>query len=266
MNRRMKTEKIKILIAKNDPEYCAALTEQLEAVGRFEVLPPVYESAQVLDRLKQGKPDLLLLGAAMEGGDGIELLRKIRGCSEGRNTAVIVITPVINDKVVALYRNLDAAFVLHSRATVRAAFSRIVSLTMHDEAGRKLLRQLFIEERELQAKNITTAYIRAMGLQANLAGYNQVREAILYCVRIGSCHVNLSKDVYVEVARKTKATPKQAERNIRTVIDVAWSNPKFAERHEKYFGNTISAASGRPTNKEFITIIADKVIGKLRNS
>lgn len=104
-----------------------------------------------------------------------------------------------------------------------------------------------------------------IGIPVNLIGYAQLRKSILYCVENSLYQINLSQDVYQYVAECFVTTPKRVERNIRTAIEAAWSRGNIEAQH-RYFGNTVSQSNGRPTNKEFIANITDRIVTHLRHS
>lgn len=114
------------------------------------------------------------------------------------------------------------------------------------------------------AENMTNNIFRAIGIPINLAGYAQLRKSILYCVENSLYRINLSRDVYQYVAECFATTPQRVERNIRAVIEASWRCGNMEAQH-RYFGNTVNQLNGRPTNKEFIANITDRIVIHLRH-
>ena len=245
----MKMSKTKILVVKDYANYCTELIGLLKDSGCFDVLPPVHDPRSAVDNVKENKPDLVILNATMAGSDGIEILSTIRNCPETKDTRVVVITPILDDS------SNPPAMVYH----------RILDLTMDDEAGRTIRDEQRKCEYAVMAENMANNFFRVIGIPVNLIGYAQLRKSILYCVENSLYQINLSQDVYQYVAECFVTTPKRVERNIRTAIEAAWSRGNIEAQH-RYFGNTVSQSNGRPTNKEFIANITDRIVTHLRHS
>jgi len=105
----------------------------------------------------------------------------------------------------------------------------------------------------------TIERLRAIGVPVNLSGYQQLKTAIAFVVASGRRQIRVTNEVYVYVAEVHGTTPKRVERNIRTAIETAWQRGDIKSQH-KLFGYTVHQMKGRPTNKEFIAMIADKTM------
>ena len=261
----MEMNKTKILVVKDCADYCTELIGLLKDSGYFEVLPPVHDPGFVVDNIKENKPELVLLNATMAGSDGIEILSTIRNCPETKDTKVVVITPTLCNNLMNIYQALGVAFIIHSSNPPAMVYHRILDLTMDDEASRLMREEQRKNEYAIMAENMTNNFFRAIGIPVNLVGYVQLRKSILYCVENSLYQINLSQDVYQYVAECFMTTPKRVERNIRTAIEAAWSRGNMEAQH-RYFGNTVSLSNGRPTNKEFIANITDRIVTHLRHS
>lgn len=114
-----------------------------------------------------------------------------------------------------------------------------------------------IKEGEL--KNVVTDYIHQIGVPAHIKGYQYLREAIIMSVEDQEMLNSITKILYPTIAKKYQTTPSRVERAIRHGIEVAWSRGKM-ETLDAIFGYTIDIAKGKPTNSEFIALIADKIL------
>lgn len=103
-----------------------------------------------------------------------------------------------------------------------------------------------------------TNVIHEVGVPAHIKGYQYLREAITLAVNNIEIINSITKQLYPELARRFKTTPSRVERAIRHAIEVAWGRGK-ADITNSMFGNTVSATKGKPTNSEFIAMIADKL-------
>ncbi len=110
-----------------------------------------------------------------------------------------------------------------------------------------------------------TDMIHEIGVPAHIKGYQYLREAIIMSVEDGTVLSSITKILYPGIAKKYKTTPSRVERAIRHAIEVAWSRGKM-ETLDNLFGYTINTGKGKPTNSEFIALIADKIRLQNRNS
>lgn len=112
------------------------------------------------------------------------------------------------------------------------------------------------EEKNLE--NDVTEMIHEIGVPAHIKGYHYLREAIMMCVDDVEMLSAITKVLYPTIADKFQTTPSRVERAIRHAIEVAWSRGRM-ETLEAMFGYTINTGKGKPTNSEFIALIADKL-------
>ena len=112
------------------------------------------------------------------------------------------------------------------------------------------------KEMDLEAE--VTNMIHEIGVPAHIKGYQYLREAIIMSVRDTSVLSSITKILYPGIAKQFGTTPSRVERAIRHAIEVAWSRGKM-ETLDGLFGYTINTGKGKPTNSEFIALIADKI-------
>ncbi|MBR3807152.1 MAG: sporulation transcription factor Spo0A [Lachnospiraceae bacterium] len=112
------------------------------------------------------------------------------------------------------------------------------------------------EEKNLE-KDVTEM-IHEIGVPAHIKGYHYLREAIMMCVEDVDMLNAITKALYPEIAKKFQTTSSRVERAIRHAIEVAWSRGRM-ETLDSLFGYTINTGKGKPTNSEFIALIADKI-------
>ncbi len=118
------------------------------------------------------------------------------------------------------------------------------------------------EERDLEQD--VTDMIHEIGVPAHIKGYQYLREAIMMSVEDTTMLSSITKILYPTIAKKFATTPSRVERAIRHAIEVAWSRGRM-ETLDTLFGYTINTGKGKPTNSEFIDLIADRIRLKYRN-
>ena len=134
---------------------------------------------------------------------------------------------------------------------------------VNEESLLELMRQAVHPEQEAPyhspaLEGMVTAIIHEIGVPAHIKGYQYLREAILLAVDDMDVINAVTKVLYPEVARRFSTTPSRVERAIRHAIEVAWDRGDL-ETLQKYFGYTVNSAKGKPTNSEFIAMIADRL-------
>ena len=131
---------------------------------------------------------------------------------------------------------------------------------MPENKGTELVKKT--EERDLEQD--VTDMIHEIGVPAHIKGYQYLREAIMMSVEDNAMLSSITKILYPTIAKKFQTTPSRVERAIRHAIEVAWSRGRM-ETLDALFGYTINTGKGKPTNSEFIALIADRIRLKYRN-
>ena len=112
--------------------------------------------------------------------------------------------------------------------------------------------------KELPLEVRVTKMIHDVGVPAHIKGYQYIREAIILSISNDNMINNVTKLLYPTLAKKFGTTPSRVERAIRHAIEVAWNRGQI-EMHEKIFGYTVNSNKGKPTNSEFIAMVADRI-------
>lgn len=117
---------------------------------------------------------------------------------------------------------------------------------------------------EVMLERIVSNKIHDIGVPAHILGYTYLREAIIMCCTDPTCISGITKVLYPSIARKNQTTPSRVERAIRHAIEVGWSRGNM-DVLNSIFGYTIDSAKGKPTNSEFIAMLADNIRLQLNN-
>ncbi len=119
------------------------------------------------------------------------------------------------------------------------------------------------EEKNFDLEQDVTDMIHEIGVPAHIKGYQYLREAIMMSVNDSEMMGSITKILYPTIAKKYQTTSSRVERAIRHAIEVAWNRGRM-ETLDDMFGYTINTGKGKPTNSEFIALIADKIRLKYR--
>jgi len=253
--------KTRILIADSNQDFSKLLTELFRAEEDLEVLGCASDGLEALRMLGELKPDLLLLDLVMPKLDGLELLRRLpeTGCTPH----VIVLSGFVNSKVVADCSACGADYFIPKPCDVSALAAQIrQSVRSEQESAFAMPRE--IRSRESDLETTVTEVIHEIGVPAHIKGYQYLREAIIITINDMEVINAVTKVLYPAVAKKFSTTPSRVERAIRHAIEVAWDRGDL-ETLQKFFGYTVSCVKGKPTNSEFIAMIADRISLGMKN-
>ena len=191
------------------------------------------------------KPDLLVMDVLLPGQDCLNVLLQLKNCVT--MPRAILLSAFCGDQVVAEARDLGVSYFLPKPCEVNALLDRMSTAFGQPAAP---------EDHTSSLKNMVTSVIHEIGVPAHIKGYQYLREAIMITVEDMDVINAVTKVLYPAVAKRFATTPSRVERAIRHAIEVAWDRGDL-ETLQKYFGYTVSNAKGKPTNSEFIAMIAD---------
>ena len=252
--------KIRVLIADPNEDFQQLMKNLLSQEPDMEAAGTSVDGSDALAKIEALHPDVVLLELVQPRLDGMGVLRKL---SEKESAPpVLVLTGFVNAHVVAECANLGAAYFMSKPCDTAELMQR---LRQSAQAGRKPLpvtaSRVSAAAPEPKADNaslesVVTDIIHEIGVPAHIKGYQYLREAIILTINDMDAINAVTKVLYPEVAKKFSTTPSRVERAIRHAIEVAWDRGDV-ETLQKFFGYTVSGIKGKPTNSEFIAMIAD---------
>ena len=242
--------KIKLLIADPNEDFRLLLKKTLEAEGDMEVVATAADGAEALALLTQYRPDVLLTDLVLPKLAGMELLRRI-GAS-GLSPVTLVVSAFYNEKMISESASLGAYYFIPKPCDTASLAERI----RQSVAVPALREPVAATRQEADLEATVTDIIHEIGVPAHIKGYQYLREAIILTINDMDIINAVTKVLYPTVAKKFGTTPSRVERAIRHAIEVAWDRGDL-ETLQKFFGYTVSNIKGKPTNSEFIAMIAD---------
>lgn len=254
--------KLKVLIADDNPRIASALEDVLLQDAEIQVVGKAEDGQETLAMIKETEPDLLLLDLIMPKIDGLGVLEKIyRNRGNGKQPEVIVISAIAQERVT------ESAFAYGAAYYLLKPFENDVVLS-HVQRFKPGARTKFIlnsEENRRSEKmakynleSDVTNIIHEIGVPAHIKGYQYLRDAIMMSVDDSEMLNSITKILYPSIAKQHGTTPSRVERAIRHAIEVAWSRGKV-DTIDELFGYTVHNGKGKPTNSEFVALIADKI-------
>lgn len=246
--------KIKVMIADSNEDFRLLLERTLNAEGDMEVIAMAADGMEALTLLAERKPDVLLLDLVLPGLDGMEVLQRMG--ETGAAPVAMVVSAFFNEKLVAKSAALGAYYFIPKPCDISALCARIRQSVSVPELRMPVLAAPESRSKESNLESAVTEIIHEIGVPAHIKGYQYLREAIIITINDMEVINAVTKVLYPAVAKKFATTPSRVERAIRHAIEVAWDRGDL-ETLQKFFGYTVSNIKGKPTNSEFIAMIAD---------
>ena len=249
------TNKIKILIGDDSAQYGVACASSLRAMGFF-VITRTKDGLNIYDASKNEQPDVVIADAVMPSLDAIELIRKIQNSSY-QKPLFIITSAYENSFIETQVMNAGASYFMLKPFDIKILGERIKSMLdidtdiSSDSSYTK-------NKQSINLEIIVTDIIHQIGVPAHIKGYQFLRDAILLTMDEPDYINAVTKRLYPEIAKKNGTTASRVERAIRHAIEVAWDRGDV-DTLNSYFGYTIHNLRGKPTNSEFIAMIADKM-------
>ena len=245
--------KIKVLIADAGEEFRTLLRDSLNAEGDLTVVGTAADGAEALALLAEQRPDVLLTDLILPRLDGMELLQRIG--ETGASPVTMIVSAFYNERMIARCAELGAYYFIPKPCDVAALAERIRQSVRTDLAEAPTApREIRTQTDDLEAA--VTEVIHEIGVPAHIKGYQYLREAIILTINDMEIINAVTKVLYPAVAKKFGTTSSRVERAIRHAIEVAWDRGDL-DTLQKFFGYTVSNIKGKPTNSEFIAMIAD---------
>ena len=244
---------IRVVIADGDQEFRTALSGALQAEDGIEVVGTAASGTGALEQVRELAPDLLLTDLMLPELDGLSLLHRI--VDNGYKVGVFVISAFASDMAAAECIALGVSHFLRKPVGPEVLAGRIRQWGMSRQTA--CVREPEMPA-ELDLELRVTEVIHQVGVPAHIKGYQYLREAIIMAIRDMESVGAITKIMYPGIAKKFHTTASRVERAIRHAIEVAWDRGDI-ETLQSYFGYTVSGVKGKPTNSEFISMIADRL-------
>lgn len=260
--------KLNVAIADDNERMLMLLRDIIRSDEDLEVVGTAKDGEEACKMIKDKEPDVVLLDIVMPKLDGLGVLDKInRDTTLKKHPSFILISAVGHEKIIEnvflfgadyyIMKPFDNDMVISRIKQVNRPFHTVKSggtrkIGAYEKLGKR--EEKTIKHLETDVTNI----IHEIGVPAHIKGYQYLREAIMMSVDDIEMLNSITKILYPTIAKKYQTTPSRVERAIRHAIEVAWSRGKM-DTIDELFGYTISTGKGKPTNSEFIALIADKI-------
>ena len=249
----------RILLCDENTEERIRLSEELGKAG-YRYVDEVTDGERALERINEGRYDVVIVDLWVSGIDGIGILRAAESLSLKKKPSFILMSPINKHSVLMEASEAGANICLLKPFDTSSLVGHIGAL-MKSKDRPENNRGCFSAENDLESQ--VTKIIHQIGVPAHIKGYQYLRTAILMTIEDNDCINSVTKILYPSVAKRYQTTTSRVERAIRHAIEVAWDRGDV-DTLNSYFGYTIQNSRGKPTNSEFIAMIADNLRLKYR--
>ncbi len=253
---------IRILVADDNVEFGEIVCDYLSNCDDIEVIGRAEDGLEAIRLIDELDPDIVILDIIMPHMDGLAVLEHYYKVPPSEKPMFIILSAVGQDKITQQAVSLGAEYYIVKPFDLEILVERIRQLKKGDilinrpESVKTAQKTRGIKPSSLE--NRITQIMRDVGVPAHIKGYQYMRDAVMLVIEDIELISSVTKRLYPELARRYKTTPSRVERAIRHAIEVAWTRGQVDTIHE-LFGYTINTKKGKPTNSEFIAMIADKL-------
>lgn len=257
-------EKLKVAIADDNERMRQVLVDIVRRDESLEVVGTAKDGEEAFEVIRKTEPDVVLLDIIMPKLDGLTVMEKIKGDSNIKKYPTFLMLSAIGQEgIIEDAFERGASYYIMKPFDHDVVLNRIKQIRSDGERKQTDVRRINAFEKEDKAEernleNDVTNIIHEIGVPAHIKGYQYLREAIMMSVTDMEMLNSITKILYPSIAKKFQTTPSRVERAIRHAIEVAWSRGKM-DTIDELFGYTIHNGKGKPTNSEFIALIADKI-------
>ena len=241
-----------IIIADDNLALCTSLKEYIDSHGGYSVVGIAPNGVKALELVESAKPDYLLLDIVMPELDGFGVLSAL----EGKKPQVIMMSQLATDGFVQKAMQYGASYFLAKPFDYDRLLGLLNELSSPQQPAPKP--QASSKRSHSLDEKIANLFI-SVGIPAHIKGYQFLREAIKMTIETPDIINSITKRLYPSIAERYQTSPSKVERAIRHAIEVAWNRGKI-ENINNIFGIKIYSPNEKPTNGEFIALIADKLL------
>ncbi len=247
----------KILICDENEDFRRALSEYLKGIG-FRTPDEAENGDEAMAKIERLHPDIVIMDIWIRGIDTVSIIKNCSAIDFYPDTApaFIVTSQLNNPSMLGEASEAGAAFCMLKPLNYPSTVERIRRLMLKREMSSAPKAPERPVKNELESQ--VTKIMHQIGVPAHIKGYQYLRCAIIMTVNDSDVINSVTKVLYPSVAKQYKTTSSRVERAIRHAIEVAWDRGDV-DVLNSYFGYTIQTSRGKPTNSEFIAMIADNL-------
>lgn len=248
--------KISVLLADDNQTLLRLIADSLSRKPEIEIAGMAKDGVEALEMVQSACPDVLLLDIVMPRLDGFSTLEQLARLELPKRPHVIMLTGLTRDDFISRAMRLGADYYMIKPVDMQMLYTRILEVARADDAP------VYLSGPDAQAgvsidERVTNLFL-SIGIPAHIKGYGYLREAVKMVMENHDLINRITKELYPGIAHRFATTPSKVERAMRHAIEVAWSRGRL-DSVNRIYGYKVFSAEDKPTNGEFIALIADKL-------
>ncbi|NMA68237.1 MAG: sporulation transcription factor Spo0A [Desulfitobacterium sp.] len=256
-------KKIKIVVADDNRSLCQMLEDFLHSQEDLEVVGVAYNGLEAWEMVQGQEPDLLIIDLVMPSLDGLGVIEKINSQTTGIRPKIIMLTAFGQESLTHQAMVLGVDYFILKPFDLEILGKRIRSLTqdintVSSSPMSSTTNAVTNAGTTINLGAEVTNMMHQIGIPAHVKGYQYIRDAILMVVEDVSFLGAVTKELYPAIAKKYNTAPSRVERGIRHAIELAWERGHI-ETLKRIFGYSLNIERQKPTNSEFVALLADKL-------
>ena len=254
-------DQVNVAIADDNERMLELLGNIISSDKELSLVGKANNGEDVYRIIKTKEPDVVLLDLIMPKVDGLSVMDMVnKDKTIQKRPDFIIVTAVGQEKITEDAFRKGAAYYIRKPFRNEVLIEKIKNIRCKRHAE-PFMQAMEVRKREEERKPLETRVtdmIHEIGIPAHIKGYHYLRDAIIMAVEDMDVLNAITKILYPTVAKKHQTTASRVERAIRHAIEVAWSRGKL-DVLDELFGYTVSNGKGKPTNSEFIALVADTI-------
>lgn len=255
--------KLKVLVVDDSVRAATMIKNSLKEDEDVEIVGHAEDGVEAIEMIRDLSLDVVFLDLIMPKMDGLVVLEKVSKGLPGieKRPDFIVVTAVTQENVMQTAFQYGASYYVLKPFEKETILAKIQQLKPDNKAILVNNREQYAKRDDKPKYNLemdVTNIIHEIGVPAHIKGYQYLRDAIMMSVDDSEMLNSITKILYPSIAKQHKTTPSRVERAIRHAIEVAWTRGKV-DTIDELFGYTVNNGKGKPTNSEFVALIADKI-------
>lgn len=254
-------EKIKIFIADNSDETTSEIIEYFENNKRYEIVNSCKDGKTALAEVENTPVDVLITDIVLAGSDGFVLMENLKEKLGSKMPKIIVTSSLSHEGFINKALSLGASYFMikpYEMANLESRIEDVLGLKEPSKDKAVLQKDYKTMRTKIVEEKISNVFI-TVGIPAHIKGYQFLREAIKMAIDTPDIINSITKRLYPSIAEKFETSASKVERAIRHAIEVAWNRGKI-ENINSLFGLKVYNQNEKPTNGEFIALVADKML------
>ena len=257
---------ISVAIADDNERMVEILDSIVKKDNDIRIVGKANNGEDVYQMIKEKEPDVVLLDLIMPKLDGLSVMERINHDQTiKKHPKFIIISAIGQEGITEDAFNLGAHYYIMKPFDNDMVLSRVQSVKNSMKRRKEPVNQYLNELDMLKyIESEVTEVIHDVGIPAHIKGYHYLRDAIIMVIKEAEMLNSITKILYPTIAKSNQTTPSRVERAIRHAIEVAWSRGNM-DYINTLFSYTVSTGKGKPTNSEFIALVADKIRLQCKN-